>query len=689
MLTGNPPHVGASAQQIIMKIVTEDAAPVTKLRKSVPPNVAAALAKSLEKLPADRFATAAEFSAALTNPAYALSGGTTRLHALTSSRQRPSILLAALALGITAIAAGMAGRFLRREPPPPVARYGLAFPDSQVPSGAIELSSDGSRLVYNGPGENGAGQLWVKERNRYEATPLAGTTGAQAFAISPDGRSVAFMQDNQLKKMSLGGGPAVTLADSVFLSGMAWLDDGTIVYTSTAAFELMRVSADGGSPTRLWKSPTPGRIPALPTSLPGARGVLFTECDNNCSKADLWVLDLKTGSARRLVPGVLRGWCLTTRHLAYVGPDGAMFAVPFDLKSLEIHGAPAPVLSGINLLVGIVPIVTMSSSGTLVMQTGRVNPGQLGLMDMVWLDRSGTRTLLDSAWTFHLSRSGGNVGWAISPDGKQLVIGLNTNAGDDIWVKQLPAGPISRVTFDSAPEQRPRWSPDGKFVTYVRVADTALRQRRVDGTGAEETLLTASAAIIEGFWSHDGRWVVARKGGAEGAVGGRDIIGMRPGVDTTPALLVASPSFDEAAPALSPDGKWLAYESDETGSIEVYIRPFPNTEGGKWQVSTNGGQAPLWAHSSKEIFFVDGERNMVATPVGPGSPLQLGERRVLFRVGADLYLQNPEHYTPFDISLDDKRFLMARQVQAASAERPTFLIVDNWFEELKARMGAK
>ena len=237
-------------------------------------------------------------------------------------------------------------------------------------------------------------------------------------------------------------------------------------------------------------------------------------------------------------------------------------------------------------------------------------------MDMVWVDRSGTRTLVDSAWTFHLSRSGGNVGWAISPDGKQLAIGLNTNAGDDIWVKQLPAGPISRVTFDSAPEQRPRWSPDGKFVTYVRVADTALRQRRVDGTGAEETLLTASAAIIEGFWSHDGTWVVARKGGAEGAVGGRDIIGMRPGVDTTPVPLVASPSFDEAAPALSPDGKWLAYESDETGRIEVYIRPFPSTEGGKWQVSTNGGQAPLWAHSSKEIFFVDGERNMVATSVG-------------------------------------------------------------------------
>ena len=352
MLTGNPPHVGASAQQIIMKIVTEDAAPVTKLRKSVPPNVAAALSKSLEKLPADRFTTAAEFSAALTNPAYAPSGGTTRLHALTSSRQRPSILLAALALGITAIAAGMAGRFLRREPPPPVARYGLAFPDSQVPVEAIELSPDGSRLVYNGPGDNGAVQLWVKERNRYEATPLAGTNGAQAFAISPDGRSVAFMQNNQLKKMSLAGGPPVALADSVFLSGMAWLDDGTIVYTSTAAFELMRVSAVGGSPTRLWKSPTPGRIPALPTALPGARGVLFTECDNNCSKADLWVLDLKTGSARRLVPGVLRGWYLTTRHLAYVGPDGVMFAVPFDPKSLEIHGAPAPVLSGINLLSG-------------------------------------------------------------------------------------------------------------------------------------------------------------------------------------------------------------------------------------------------------------------------------------------------------------------------------------------------
>jgi hypothetical protein len=254
--------------------------------------------------------------------------------------------------------------------------------------------------------------------------------------------------------------------------------------------------------------------------------------------------------------------------------------------------------------------------------------------------------------------------------------------------QHLPAGPLSCLTFDSAAEWRPRWTPDGQFVTYIESIRNTLRRRRADGTGTDGTILNTRAPVLEAFVSHDGTWLVARTGGVGNQSGERDIIGMRLGVDSIPTPLVADPHYDESArPFRRTAAGWRTNRMRPR--TEVYIRPFPNTEGGKWQVSLNGGRAPLWAHSSRELFFVDGARNMVATPVGAGAPLQLGDRRVLFRLDPDIYLNNPEHYTPFDISLDDRRFIMARQVRQESEPAQTFMLVENWFEELKSKVGNK
>jgi serine/threonine-protein kinase len=687
MLTGNPPHTGASAQQIIMKIVTEEAVPVTRHRKSVPPNVAAAVSKALEKLPADRFASAAEFAAALTSPTYTRPLTGVGAAAGPASRRWKQIALAAgaAALGCAVLALWA---WLRPAPTQPVTRFGIAFPDSQLPRGVLELTRDGSRLVYEGPGDSAEGQLWVKDRDRSEATPIPGTDNARGFTLSPDGKWIAFVINGKLKKMPISGGAAVTVADSAFFSGAAWLDDGTIVYTSNR-FKLMRVSDAGGPSTELVDLSNSQRLAGMPTPLPRGRGVIFTSCVGTCVQADLWVCDLVSDKARRLVSGVLKGWYLPSGHLMYVGQNGEMFAGRFDLKALELRGTPVPVISGVGLVDNIVPMVTVSFTGTLVMRAGNVVGGQRGVHEMVWVDRAGRRLPVDSGWTFRLTQSASNVGWALSPDGSRLVIGLYTSSGDDLWLKQLPDGPLSRLTFDSAAEWRPRWTPDGQFVTFIESVGNRFRRRRADGTGTDETLLSRPNQILEGFVSHDGAWLVARTGGIGPESGGRDIVAMRLGVDSVAAPLVADPRYDEEAPALSPDGRWLAYESDETGRTEVYIRPFPNTEGGKWQVSLNGGQAPLWAHSSRELFFVDGARNMVATPVGTGTPLQLGERRLLFRLDPDIYLGNLEHYTPFDISPDDRRFIMARQLRGESEPAQNFLLVENWFEELKAKVGAR
>ncbi|MDH5284234.1 MAG: protein kinase, partial [Gemmatimonadota bacterium] len=687
MLTGDPPFTGSTAQAIVARVVTETPRPMLPQRQTIPLHVEAAVLTSLQKLPADRFKTAAEFAEALADSGYA--SNTTVMMAAAPGRGRLSGLAAPLAvLAAIATIAALWGWF-RPEPPRPVARYGLGFPADQVPIGAVAISPDGSRLVYEGPSDDSQGQLWVKDRSQYAAVPLAGTENAGGPVVSPDGQWIAFTQGNLLKKIPIGGGAAISLADSSWGTPAAWLDDGTLLYTQLD-YSVGRVSDAGGAVTIAWRpDSTTTTAPFFPAPLPGARGAIFTMCVNLCQGSSLWVLDLASGTMRQLFPEARRGWYLPTGQIAYVRADGGMFAAPFDLKTLEVRGTPVPVLENLSLLFGIIPNLAFSSTGTLVMQAGASGP-QIGIHELVWVDRTGREAVVDSSWNFRLSFSNGNIGWSLSPDGRRLAIGLNTNSGDDIWIKELPAGPLSRLTFDSTSEQRPRWAPDGKSVTYIVDNASSLRQRAANGTGKEEVVLdTPGLQLLDGSWTKDGKWLMLRVGGNGGTNKLRNILTFRPGVDSAPVELLASSNADESAPALSPDGRWLAYASDETGRNEVYIRPFPNVDDGKWQVSSNGAQAPLWAHSGRELFYVDAERNMMVVPVPAAGPSQLGARTRLFKFGNGLFLSPNEWYTPFDVSPDDKRFIMVRTVTAGSEAQSTFILVDNWFNEVKAKVGRK
>jgi serine/threonine-protein kinase len=683
MLVGEPPFTGPTAQAIVARIVTEEPRPLGTRRRTIPPQVESAVFTALEKLPADRFASTKDFAEALASSDYMRPRAAASSPAMKTRQWK----LAAITASIVAVAAGIAAvsGWLRRDVSQPVTRYAITFPDSAAPNAGMMLTRDGSRLIYARTNAGGKNQLWIKERDRYESLPIPGTEDSQAFTVSPDGQWIAMIQNSQLKKLAITGGSPIRIADSVFFGGVAWLDDGTLVYTSRT-FALMRVGADGSGVTTL-RASDGTRAPVLPVALPASRGVLFTMCSAGCTSSDLYAFDFKADTSTKLVSGTIQGWYLPTGHLAYVGHDGQMFAIPFDLDDLKTSGRPVPLLSGISLVAGIVPFVTMSSSGTLIVQTGEPSASGTSGSQLVWVDRAGKRTQVDSSWSFRLAQTEQNQGWSLSPDGRRLVMNITTNSGDDIWMKEMPQGPVSRLTFDSASEYRPRWTPDGQAVTYIRraggpVASGALVQSRVDGTGGVQMLIPQQ--VFEGLRTKDG-WVVARVGGDVGGKG-RDIVGMRIGVDSSPRPLVASPNYNEAAPVVSPDGRWLAYESDETGRMEVYVRPFPNTDGGKWQVSENGGQAPLWSRSGRELFFVDAGRNMVVASVTSGPSPQLSARRVLFPLGNDLYLSNPELYTPYDISTDDKRFLMVSLMQPGNSDNVTFVLVDNWFEELKSRL---
>ncbi|MGD8322178.1 MAG: protein kinase [Gemmatimonadota bacterium] len=676
LLTGDPPYMGSTAQAVLGKILQGVPVSATTARRSVPANVDAALRKALEKLPADRFTGAQEFAKALADPGFR--HGTESPTALGGRRWKDVAVVATMLAGVFAVA--LAWALLRPAAPLPVTRYRLTFTAGgglrPLASRQFALAPDGSWLVYTGPGSDTTkNQLWVKARDRVEATPLAGTDGAESPFVSPDGQWIAFDVGGELRKVPVGGGSATTIADTVWASlGGVWLDDGTVAYTD-AAGRLRRVPAAGGTAEVLYPGELGhGGIPV--DALPGGRGILFLDCTLGCTPvSELWVLDGRSGEARRLLPDVASATYLDGR-LIFVRRDGSVFGVAFDLGRLALQGNPVPLFEGVG--VNATAQFALAASGELAYLAGVAATGG---WEAVWVSREGQAVPVDTTWIFQqqpLLLSG----WALSPDGTRLAIGIRTGENDDIWIKELDRGPLSRLTFSDLSDLRPRWTPDGRTVTFIsnRAGNYDLYARRADGTGADSLVLDLEAPIYEAVTSLDDQWLVPR---TTRQATGRDILALRVGRDTVPRPLLTEP-YSEAAPALSPDGRWLAYESSETERHEIFVRPFPEVQTGKWQVSTGGGTSPVWAHSGRELFFINGNRELVSQAVLPGETLRRGEQRVLFAIGSQ-YGVNTD-YTYFDISPDDRRFLMVRLKGAGVDETPALIVVENWMEEVKARV---
>jgi tRNA A-37 threonylcarbamoyl transferase component Bud32 len=668
MLAGSPPHIGASAQQIIMKIVTEDAGDITRLRKSVPPHVAAALAKALEKLPADRFARASDFAAALSNTTYAATAHpanrTAQLRGGATVAKR-SWRLAAVAtpVGLGCAALGLLAGWLLWRPRPPVfapavSRYTTVLPDSaaltDVSGTVIAIARDGSAWAY-------ASRLGLMLRHvdRIDFVPVAGGRRGILPFFSPDAQWLGYQSGSAVVRVPLAGGTPIQICDPCNGYTFDWGTDDTVRYYTAPpgdanARVLMAVSARGGRPHELARPDSgSGELFRSPILLPGRRTVLFSLFRGRVSR--LAALDLGTGTLTRFdQPGFSPQW-VEAGFVVLGNPDGTLIALPFDADRVRPTGPPVTIARDVWQPDAYVSRAAVSASGSLIYaQSGGKSPRQLTLVS-----RSGQATPLPiPARAFANPR--------FSPDGKRVAVDIADPAtfGRDVWVLDVSQHTFSRLTTNGI-SNRPIWTPDGRRLVYSSNDD--LWWIAADGSGRPDSLLVGNGNRFAATVTPDGRAVVFQESSS-----GNDGIRMLAFDSAAAARMLIPAAFGESAPDLSPDGRWLAYQSDETGQMEVYVRPYLGN-GGRVSVSLDGGTEPLWAHSGRELFYRSGDSLWVAS-VATSPAFAVTARRFLF---TGSFLRGGT-FREYDVAPDDSRLLMI----TGGAAQSTLVALQGVFDRL-------
>jgi Tol biopolymer transport system component len=546
------------------------------------------------------------------------------------------------------------------------------------PGAALAISSDGTQLAFVAQPRGGGARLYVRRLDQLTAAPLPGTDGASAPFFSPDGKWLAFFASNRLKKIAVTGGAPVILADAANPRGGSWSEDGTIVFTRIdegGVTDMWRVAAAGGSAERLVGLGQGEATHRWPQILPGGRAVLYTVSVTTTDYANAWlaVRPLPSGAPHIVQRGAAYGRYLTSGHLVYLH-DGTLFAAPFNLTTLTLTGPPVPVVQGVlnNISTGSAQYA-VSDTGVLVYTQGGAESGNAA--PLAWLTRDGTMTPLRSTplnWN----------GVRISPDGNQLAMSVTDTAGHtNIWIYDTARDTITRLTWESGAPRNPVWTSDGKRVTFSGIESAGavvggIFWMRADG-GREATRLTDNGSSqYPGSWDPSDRFLAFQSAGNQVGIQilpmqGSETLGWKAG---TPKVFT-----NGRQPRFSPDGRWVAYETSESGRIEVCVRPFPGP-GGKWQVSTEGGTDAVWSRARHELLYraLDG-RIMVASYSTPGDSFQVENPHVWSETPVQA---RPLQGSSFDLHPDGERVVMAPLGETGATSTHVTLIT-NFFNELR------
>ena len=648
MLAGEPPITGPSPQAVLTRVMTERPRQLARVRDTVPPPVDAAVMTALAKLPADRFPSVAAFTAALTEPSPA--------HTLPAwrgwlSRRRLSAgvaTVAAVAAGAAALGWAVGRTSASRAEPaesPPAVRFTIEL-DSGVVAYTTPpaLSPDGHTVVFPADGPDGT-RLFVRRLDEIAAHPLAGTEGAEWPFFSPDGAWVAFYREGALRKVRVDGGAPMVVAElpppALFFGG-SWGGDGTILYTTTGA-TLYRVPAAGGEPSRVALADTGLRL-VHPHLLPGGKGALVTVTPDY-QQGRVGVLDLATGRVRQFGPGLAPRY--VAGYLVYGGRRGELYRQPFDLDRLEPSGPAERIVDGLDPWSSIGRIgFDAAPTGALVYRVG--SRWDRDRLHLALTDREGRQQRGFSS----------RGAWAprFSPDGRRVVHGGFAPGYDmsDLWVTDLESGAMQRLTTDGQDNNDGLWSPDGRSLAYSAGAPGGkdLFVRPLDG-GPARLLVGRPGVQWSTDWVRDGSALLFTDTELTAGQEGDQDVWIQP-LDGSPARPYAATPAHERAARISPNGRWVAYESDETGRYEVYVQSYPRP-GRKALVSAGGGVNPVWRGDGRELYYWQGDQLIAARldANDASAPPAVRGRAPLFRAP---YAQSVS--ANYDASSDGSRFVI-------------------------------
>jgi len=684
MATGRRAFSGESAASLVAAILEHEPASLCSIQRAAPPLLEHVVKRCLAKDPDERWQTAADLAREL------------KWVAESRDKEQPSpapkpgaagalagLRLPILAAGLVGILIGAVAILIAVKSPAQklrsVTRFSIELPATDPMPLAVQkvmaLSSDGSRLVY--AAGRGPTRLYLRDLNRFEAIVIPGSEGGNGPFFSPDGQWLGFTASNgTLKKVPLSGGAPLVMRDVLAQFGggygATFASNDTILLSPSTSSGLWRVAASGGTAEVVT---TPDRAAGetsyrWPEALPDGKTVLFTIKTSDMESFDegsVAALSLQSGTRRVLVHGGTHAVYSATGHIVYAR-GGALLAAPFDRDRLEVTGPPQSILEGVAVEpTSGVAHFTLSTNGTLAYAPAGPDAFDTTLVEV---DRNGaTRPLAEHRRIFRSPR--------FSPDGMRLAVQVGAPF-ENVWIWDEVRDTFARLTLGGN-NFLPVWTPDGRRVTFAsdRYGPANLFWQAVEGGGEAERLTESEGLQWPQSWSPDGRVLAFVELNPSNA---GDLWCFLAGERRAEPYLTTS--FDEILARFSPDGRWIAYVSNESGRYEVWLQTYPRG-GGKWQISTDGGNEPVWGPQGREIFYRNGDQMMVVA-IAAGSGLSVSKPRLLYKGN---YERAPTHVLgSYDVSPDGKHFVMIRSDQPAVTQ---INVVLNWFEELESRFAGR
>ncbi len=665
MSTGKKAFSGSSQASLISAILRDDPQPISQVQPMSPPSLDRAVKTCLAKDPEDRFQTAHDVKLQL--QWIAEGGSQAGAPAMVVSRRGSRERIAWIGFGAALLVAAIfAAGYVRRAPNPPgVLRATLDLPPGlqlDEPDTSLALSPDGRRLAMALWSAGGKEQLWVRPLDSLTAQPLAGTESATYPFWSPDSRSIGFFADGKLKKIDSGGGTIQTICDAQNGRGASWSREGVIVFAGNILGRLSRVPAAGGTPVPVGPEASSGLSHRLPSFLPDGRHLLFYTLSEKVEETGVSLLDLETGKSKFLFRGETEARYVAPGYLVFVREHN-LVAQPFDARKLETTGEIVPIAEDVRFA----PLratgeFALSETGLLVFETG----GGGGQSQLTWIDLQGKKLGT-------VGEPANFIDASVSPDGKRAVV---TIPGPDrrlhLWMIDLATGVRSRFTLDESESAAAVWSPDARAIAYAqREAHSRILVKASSGGGPPTVLFESPTPAGPTDWSPDGGTILFSVLSAQ--TKSMDVWAVETAGSHKAHAVLAGPAT-ETGGQLSPDGKWIAYASNETGTRELYVASYPDL-GGRWQITSSRAGGFSWLGPT-ELYFgsEDGPQVVVLKPTGNG-----------LEIGAIRPILGGEKIVSGFLRLDraNRRFLQA--IPVGEQGTPSLHVVTNWAAALEQK----